>query len=72
MEVEVDDKRLQLEAEARAEAMTPQEKENQYARDMKKYEGAKQVAARRGLNANLIVPPRYGQVHYDPFAKVVR
>jgi hypothetical protein len=72
LEVEVDDKRLQLEAEARAEAMTPQEKQNQYARDMKKYEGAKQVAARRGLDANLIVPPRYGQVHYDPFAKVVR
>jgi hypothetical protein len=72
LEVEVDDKRLQLEAEARAEAMTPREKQNQYARDMKKYEGAKQVAARRGLNANLIVPPQYGQVHYDPFAKVAR
>jgi hypothetical protein len=72
LEVEVDDKRLRLEAEARAEAMTPEEKQNQYARDMKKYEGAKQVAARPGLNANRIVPPRYGQVHYDPFANVVR
>jgi len=72
LEVEVDDKRLQFAAEAREEAMTPQEKANQFARNQKIYEGAKQVAARRGLNANLIVPPRYGQVHYDPFANFVR
>ena len=72
LEVEVDDKRLQFAAEAREEAMTPQEKANQFARNQKIYEGAKQVAARRGLKANLIVPPRYGQVHYDPFANFVR
>ena len=72
LEVEVDDKRLGLAAEAREEAKTPQEKANQYARDLKTYEGAKQVAARRGLKANLIVPPRYGQVTYDPFANFVR
>ena len=72
LEVEVDDKRLQFAAEAREEGMTPQEKANQYARNLKTYEGAKQVAARRSLNSNLIVPPRYGQVHYDPFANFVR
>jgi hypothetical protein len=72
LEVEVDDKRLQLAAEAREEAMTPQDKANQLTQDLKTYEGAKQVAARRGLDSNLIVPPRYGQVHYDPFANFVR
>jgi hypothetical protein len=70
--VEMSDKHLQLQAAAREEAMSPEEKAWQYARDMKTYEGAKQVAARRGLDSNDIVPPRYGQLNYDPFANVDR
>jgi hypothetical protein len=54
------------------EAQTPQEKADRYAFNLKKYEGAKQTAARRGLNSNKIVPPRYGQLYYDPFANVDR
>jgi len=68
LEVEMSRKELQLEAAAREEAMSPQEKAWRYARDMKTYEGAKQAAARRGLNSNKIVPPRYGQLDYVPFA----
>jgi len=72
LEVEVSQKELQLETAAREEAMSPQEKAWRYAQDMKKYEGAKQAAARRGLNANKIVPPRYGHLDYAPFANFVR
>ena len=68
LEVETSQKELQLETAAREEAMSPQEKAWRYAEDMKKYEGAKQAAARRGLNSNNIVPPRYGQLDYAPFA----
>jgi hypothetical protein len=68
LEVEMSKKELQLETAAREEAMSPEEKTRRYARDMKTYEGAKQAAARRGLNANKIVPPRYGQLDYAPFA----
>jgi len=68
LEVEMSKKELQLEAAAKQEAMSPQEKARQYARDMKTYEGAKQAAARRGLNSNNIVPPRHGQLDYAPFA----
>ena len=70
--VEMGDKHLQLQAAAIEEAQTPEEKAARYASNLKKYEGAKQVAARRGLNSNDIVPPRYGQVYYDPFANFVR
>jgi hypothetical protein len=70
--VEMSDKHLQLQAAAREEAQTPEEKADRYARNMKTYEGAKQTAARRGLNSNKIVPPRYGQLYYDPFANVDR
>ena len=66
--VEMSDKHLQLQAAAREEAQTPEEKAARYAQDMKTYEGAKQTAARRGLNSNMIVPPRYGQLYYDPWA----
>jgi hypothetical protein len=66
--VEMSDKHLQLQAAAREEAQTPEEKAARYAANMRKYEGAKQTAARRGLNSNNIVPPRYGQLYYDPFA----
>ena len=66
--VEMSKKELQLEAAANQEARSPQEKARQYARDLKTYEGAKQAAARRGLNSNNIVPPRHGQLDYAPFA----
>ena len=72
LEVEMSKKELQLEAAAREEAMSPHEKARQYARDMKTYEGAKQAAARRGLDSNKIVPPRHGQLDYAPFANLVR
>ena len=72
LEVETSQKELQLETAAREEAMSPEEKARKYARDMKTYEGAKQAAARRGLNANNVVPPRYGQLDYAPFANLVR
>jgi hypothetical protein len=72
LEVEMSKKELQLETAAREEAMSPQEKAWRYARDMKTYEGAKQAAARRGLNSNNIVPPRHGQLDYAPFANFVR
>ena len=54
------------------EAQTPQEKAGPYAANLKTYEGTKQAAARRGLNSNNIVPPRNGQLYYDPFANVDR
>ena len=72
LEVETSAKELQLEKAAREEAMSPQEKARRYARDMKTYEGAKQAAARRGLDANKVVPPRHGQLDYAPFANLVR
>ena len=72
LEVETSAKELQLETAAREEAMSPQEKASKYARDMKTYEGAKQAAARRGLDSNKIVPPRQGQLDYAPFANLVR
>ena len=72
LEVETSQKELQLETAAREEAMSPQDKAWKYAEDMKKYEGAKQTAARRGLDSNKIVPPRYGQLDYAPFANLVR
>ena len=72
LEFETSEKELQLEKAAREEEMSPEEKQSQYARDMKKYEGAKQTAARRGLDSNKIVPPRYGQLGYAPFANLVR
>ena len=70
--VEMGDKHLQLQAAAREEAQTPQEKQARYAAHLKTYEGAKQAAARRGLDSNTIVPPRQGQLYYDPFANVDR
>ena len=68
LEVETSRKELQLEAAAREEAQTPEQMQARYARNVKIYEGAKQTAARRGLNSNMIVPPRYGQLDYAPFA----
>ena len=72
LEVETSQKELQLETAAREEAMSPEEKGRLYVRDMKTYEGAKQAAARRGLDSNKIVPPRQGQLDYAPFANLVR
>ena len=54
------------------EAQTPQQKAARYAANLKTYEGAKQVAARRGLDSNKIAPPRHGQLYYDPFANIDR
>jgi len=68
VEVEMGHKEFQLETAASEEAMSPQQKASQYKQDMKRYEGAKQAAARRGLDSNQIVPPRYGQLDYAPFA----
>ena len=70
--VEMGDKNLQLQAAAREEAQAPQEKAARYALHLKTYEGAKQTAARRGLDSNKIVPPRHGQLYYDPFANIDR
>jgi hypothetical protein len=72
LEVEMSKKEFQLETAAREEAMSPEEKVSKYWRDMKKYEAAKQAAARRGLDSNKIVPPRQGQLDYAPFANLVR
>jgi len=72
LEVETSQKELQLEAAAREEAMSPEEKQAQYQSNMRKYEAAKQTAARRGLNSNMIVPPRHGQLDYAPFANFNR
>jgi hypothetical protein len=59
-----------LEDEAREEALTPQQKSEQLAERQREYEGAKTAAARRGLDSNMIVPPRYGEVEYDPFGQI--
>ena len=72
LEVETSQKELQLEAAAREEAMSPEEKQAQYQSNMRKYEAAKQTAARRGLNSNMIVPSRHGQLDYAPFANFNR
>jgi len=72
LEVETSQKELQLEAAAREEAMSPAQKQAQYESNMRKYDAAKQTAARRGLNSNMIVPPRYGQSDYAPFANFVK
>ena len=72
LEVETSAKELQLETAAREESMSPEEKTRKYARDLKTYEGAKQAAARRGLDSNKIVSPRQGQLDYAPFANLVR
>jgi hypothetical protein len=72
LEVETSEKELQLETAAREEAQTPEEKAARYAQHMKTYEGAKQTAARRGLDSNAIVPPRHGQLDYAPFANFNR
>jgi hypothetical protein len=41
----------------------------QYAERQRQYEGAKIAAARRGLNSNMVVPPRYDDVYYDPLIR---
>jgi hypothetical protein len=72
LEVETSQKELELETAAREEAQTPQQMQARYVQHMKIYEGAKQTAARRGLNSNMIVPPRYGQLDYAPFANFAK
>ena len=45
-------------------------KDYQYAIRQREYEGAKTAATRRRLNSNMVVPPRYGDVYYDPLSKL--
>jgi hypothetical protein len=42
----------------------------QYARRQREYQGAKIAAARRRLDSNMVVPPRYGDVYYDPLSQL--
>jgi len=56
-----------LATQAHEESLTAKGKERQLKRRQKEYEGAKQAAARNGLNANNIAPPRYGDAaKYQP------
>jgi hypothetical protein len=55
-------------AQAREESLTAKGKERQLKKRQKEYEGAKQAAARNGLNANMVAPPRYGDAaKYHPY-----
>jgi len=45
-------------------------KDLQYAQRQREYEGAKIAAGRRGLDGNMVVPPRYGDVYYDPLSRL--
>ena len=55
-------------AQAHEESLTAKGKERQLKRRQKEYEGAKQAAARNGLNANMVAPPRYGDAaKYQPY-----
>jgi hypothetical protein len=57
-----------LAAQAREESLTARGKERQLKRRQKEYEGAKQAAARNGLDANMVAPPRYGDAaKYHPY-----
>lgn len=56
-----------LAAQAQEESLTQPQKQWQYKQRLKQYEGAKQAAARNRLNANTLVPPRYGDVTYNPY-----
>jgi hypothetical protein len=57
-----------LAAQAHEESLTARGKERQLKRREKEYEGAKQAAARNGLNANMVAPPRYGDAAtYHPY-----
>ena len=58
---------LSLATQAHEESLTAKGKERQLKRRQKEYEGANQAAARNGLNANNIAPPRYGDAaKYQP------
>src|SRR5262249_1975158 len=50
--------------------LTEKQKQNQLKQRQREYEGAKQAAARLGLNTNMIVPPRYGEIGYDPYGRI--
>jgi hypothetical protein len=57
-----------LAAQSREESLTARGKERQLKKREKEYEGAKQAAARNGLNANMVAPPRYGDAaKYHPY-----
>jgi hypothetical protein len=52
------------------ESMTPDEKNAEYAARLSYYNGLKQAAARQGMNANDIVPPKWGEADWDPLSRV--
>ena len=60
----------QWERQGHEEALTEKQKQNQLKQRQREYEGAKQSAARLGLNTNMIVPPRYGEIEYDPYGRI--
>src|SRR5262249_10310239 len=60
----------QWERQGHEEALTEKQKQNQLKQRQREYEGAKQAAARLGLNTNMIVPPRYGEIGYDPYGRI--
>ena len=45
-------------------------KDLQYAQRQRQYEGRRIAATRRRLNSNMVVPPLYGDVYYDPLSKL--
>jgi hypothetical protein len=51
------------------ESMTVDQKNAQYAARLNYYEGLKQAAARRGSNANNIVPPKWGEADWYPLGR---
>lgn len=57
-----------IERQGAEEAMSPQEKNAQYAQRVNQMQGLRQAAVRAGLRADLIPPPRFGEAEYDPTA----
>ena len=58
----------QLEREGAEEAMSPEEKQKQYAQRVRQAEGIRHAAARRGIRSDIIRMPKYGEADYDPTA----
>ena len=59
----------QLEREGAEEEMTPEQKWKQYWERIKKMEGLRRAAARRGIRADEISGPQWGEAEYDPLAR---
>jgi hypothetical protein len=58
-----------LEKEGAEEEMTPEQKWKQYWERIKKMEGLRRAAARRGIRADEISGPQWGEAEYDPLAR---